>query len=140
MSAGPGPAAEFLGSGWAFPLRPDAGGGLGYTSGEANIEQSLRLLLQTTLGERVMRPRFGTRARELVFAPGSIQHLRLLETTVREAIRDDEPRVAVEEVQAEADREDETRVIVDVSYRVRQTNTRLNLVYPYYLGVTGAAP
>jgi phage baseplate assembly protein W len=132
--------AEFLGSGWAFPLRPDAGGGLGYTSGEANIEQSLRILVQTTLGERVMRPRFGTRARELVFAPGSVQHLRLLETTLQEAVRDYEPRVAVEGVRAEPDRDDETRVIVDLAYRVRQTNTRLNLVFPYYLGVTGAGP
>jgi uncharacterized protein len=133
-------AADFLGTGWAFPVRPDLGGGLGYTSGEANIEQSLLVLLQTAQGERVMRPLFGTRARELVFAPGSNQNLRLLETTVQEAIRDFEPRVAVERVLAELDPRDETRAIVDLTYRVRQTNTRLNLVFPYYLGTTGAAP
>jgi phage baseplate assembly protein W len=133
-------AADFLGTGWAFPVRPDLGGGLGYTSGEANIEQSLLVLLQTAQGERVMRPLFGTRGRELVFAPGSTQNLRLLETTVQEAIRDHEPRVAVERVQAELDPRDETRAIVDLTYRVRQTNTRLNLVFPYYLGTAGAAP
>jgi phage baseplate assembly protein W len=129
--------AAFKGTGWAFPLRPDLGGGLGYTSGDANIEQSLLLLVRTVQGERVMRPSFGTRARDLVFAPGSVQNLRLLETTVREAIRDFEPRVLVEQVAAELDPRDETVAVVDVTYRVRQTNTRDSLVFPFYLGTLG---
>jgi uncharacterized protein len=129
--------AAFKGTGWAFPLRPDLGGGLGYTSGDANIEQSLLLLVRTVQGERVMRPSFGTRARDLLFAPGSVQNLRLLETTVREAIRDFEPRVLVEQVAAELDPRDETVAVVDVTYRVRQTNTRDSLVFPFYLGTLG---
>jgi phage baseplate assembly protein W len=133
-------SAEFKGTGWAFPLRPDLGGGLGYTSGDANIEQSLLLLLRTVQSERVMRPDFGTKARDLVFAPGSVQHLRLLESTVRDAIRDFEPRVIVERVLAELDLRDEGVALVDVAYRVRQTNTRDNLVFPYYLGTVGVAP
>jgi hypothetical protein len=132
-------SAAFKGNGWTFPLRPDLGGGLGYTAGDANIEQSLLLLLRTVQRERVMRPDFGTRARDLVFAPGSVQNLRLLETTVREAIRDFEPRVLVERVLAELDPRDETVAVVDVAYRVRQTNTRDNLVFPYYLGTVGAS-
>jgi uncharacterized protein len=130
-------SAEFKGTGWAFPVRPDLGGGLGYTAGDANIEQSLLLLLRTVQGERVMRPGFGTKARDLVFAPGSVQNLRLLETTVREAIRDFEPRVLVERVLAAPDPQDETVAVVDVAYRVRQTNTRDNLVFPFYLGTLG---
>jgi uncharacterized protein len=137
MSAQPG-ADGFLGTGWVFPIRPDRGGRLGYVSGEANIEQSLLILLQTVQGERVMRPKFGTRARELVFAPGSVQNLRLLETTVREAIRDFEPRVDLVSVVAELDPDDSTRAIVDVTYRVRRTNSRANLVFPYYLGTLEA--
>jgi uncharacterized protein len=129
--------ADFKGTGWAFPLRPDLGGGLGYTSGDANIEQSLLLLLRTVQGERVMRPGFGTGARDLVFAPGSAQNLGLLETTVREAIRDFEPRVVAEQVTAELDPRDETRAVVDVTYRILQTNTRDNLVFPFYLGTLG---
>jgi len=130
-------SAEFKGTGWAFPVRPDLGGGLGFTSGDANIEQSLLLLLRTVQGERVMRASFGTKARDLVFAPGSIQNLRLLETTVSEAIRDFEPRVIAEQVRAELDPRDETIAVVDVTYRVRQTNTRDNLVFPFYLGTLG---
>lgn len=131
-------AREFLGTGWRFPLLPDASGGLGYSSGDENVEQSLHILLMTAVGDRVMRPRFGTQAERLVFAPGSVRYLRLLETTVREAVRDWEPRVDLDGVVAEVDASDETRILVSISYRVRQTNTRQNLVFPFYLGQTGA--
>jgi phage baseplate assembly protein W len=128
---------DFTGTGWAFPVRPGLGGGLEYTSGAANVEQSLLLLLRTVQGERVMRPTFGTKARDLVFAPGSVQNLRLLETTVREAIRDFEPRVQVDRVNAALDPDDDITAIVDVDYRIRQTDTRDNLVFPFYLGSLG---
>ncbi|WP_428268710.1 GPW/gp25 family protein [Haliangium sp.] len=126
-------ARDFLGTGWRFPLRPDASGTLGYVSGEANIEQSLRILLLTRLGERRMRPDLGTAAHELVFAPGSQQHLTAIEDSVRDAIRDFEPRVAVLAVQAELDPGDETRVLVAIDYRVRRSNNKRNLVFPFYL-------
>ena len=126
--------ASFLGSGWRFPIQPDAGGGLGYVEGDSNIEQSLRVLLMTALGERVMRPTFGCAAPRLVFAPGSVQYLRLLETSVREAVRDWEPRVTLDDVTAETIPGDETRVNVNIDYRIRSNNTKTNLVFPFYLG------
>jgi len=124
----------FLGQGWRFPILPDETGGLGYVDGDANVEQSLRILLMTDQGQRVMRAEFGCKAPRLVFAPASMQYLRLLETTIREAVRDWEPRVQLEAVRAEADPNEETRVIVSISYLVRPTNTRNNLVFPFYLG------
>jgi phage baseplate assembly protein W len=69
-----------------------------------------------------------------VFSPGSVQYLRLLETTVREAVRDWEPRVALVDVVAEALRDDETHVSVNIDYRIRGSNTKFNLVFPFYLG------
>jgi uncharacterized protein len=126
----------FIGKGWRFPILPDGSGGLGYVEGDANVEQSLHVLLLTDLGERVMRPDFGCGARALLFAPGSVQHLALLESTVRDAIIEWEPRVDLEEVLAEVDPGDRTRVTVSISYRVRRTNTRNNLVFPFYLGRT----
>ena len=126
--------ASFLGSGWRFPIQPDPGGGLGYVEGDANIEQSLRVLLMTALGERVMRPTFGCAAPRLVLAPGSVQYLRLLETSVREAVRDWEPRVTLDDVTAETIPGDETRVNVNIDYRIRSNNTKTNLVFPFYLG------
>ena len=123
-----------LGQGWRFPILPDDTGSLSYVADDVNVEQSVRILLLTDIGQRVMRPDFGCDAPRLVFAPGSMQYLRLLETTVREAVRDWEPRVELEDVRAEVDPEEETRVIVSIDYRVRQTNTRTNLVFPFYLG------
>jgi phage baseplate assembly protein W len=128
--------SDFIGRGWRFPILPDGTGGLGYTEGDDNVEQSLHILLLTNLGERVMRPDFGSKARQMVFAPGSVQYLGLLETTVRDAIRDWEPRVDLEDVIAEADPSDETKVTVSISYRVRRSNTKGNLVFPFYLGTT----
>lgn len=113
---------------------PDETGSLGYVRGDVNVEQSLQILLQTDWGQRVMREDFGCKAPRLVFSPGSIQYLRLLEATVKDAIRDWEPRVELDDVRAETDPGDETRVIVSIGYRVRQTNTRGNLVFPFYLG------
>lgn len=127
-------AESFLGTGWKFPIIPDRAGALGYIDGDANVEQSLHILLMTELGERVMRSEFGTQAPRLVFSPGSVQYLRLLENTVREAVRDWEPRVDLTQVLAEADPVDEYKVTVSISYTVRRTNTRNNLVFPFYLG------
>ena len=125
---------KFQGRGWRFPIIPDATGTLRYNEHEENIEQSLRVLLLTAKGERVMRPEFGSKAPRLVFAPGSLQYLRLLETSIREAIRDFEPRVTVLDVRATADAEDATQVIVAINYRIRRSNSRHNLVFPFYLG------
>ena len=132
--------ADFLGTGWRFPILPDRGGGLGYVSGQANVEQSLLVLLQTTIGERVMRPDFGTELSRMVFAPGSRQNLSRMENSVREAVRDHEPRVELEEVRAELDPQDETRAVVSVRYRVRQSNTRSNLVFPFYVDNVEVGP
>jgi phage baseplate assembly protein W len=133
-------SADFLGTGWRFPILPDEAGRLGYAVGEQSIEHCLRALLLTATGDRVMRPDFGTRAQESVFAPGSVQNLRDLETSIAEAVRTYEPRVELDEVRAEADPADESRITVSVVYRVRRSNTKANLVFPFYAGLTGSTP
>ena len=125
---------SFLGRGWRFPIKPDATGRLGYSEGQSNIEDCLTVLLQTAVGERVMRPEFGCRVPRLVFAPGSDRNLRLLEESVRDAVRAGEPRVELLGVTAEPDPAEAERVEVAVAYRVRATNTPFNLVFPFYLG------
>jgi phage baseplate assembly protein W len=131
---------DFDGRGVAFPLLPDPGGALRYVDGDAGVTQSLRLLLRTVAGERLMRPDFGTRAPELVFAPGSETNLRLLEQTVTEAIQDHEPRVRVETVHVTPDAQAPERIDIEVTYTVRRTNTRDSIVYPYYLARPGGLP
>jgi phage baseplate assembly protein W len=130
----------FLGTGWRFPILPDEAGRLSYAVGEQSIEHCLRALLLTATGERVMRPDFGTNAQESVFAPGSVQNLRDLERSVADAVRTFEPRVDVDSVLAEADPADESRITVSVEYRIRRTNTKASLVFPFYLGLTGSTP
>ena len=127
-------AIEFIGRGWRFPILPNDAGQLTFTDGDKNVEQSLRILLLTRLGERVMRPAFGNEAPRLVFSPGSERYLRLIETSIREAVRDWEPRIMLDDVRAEADPVDDVRVTVSIAYRIRSTNSRLNLVFPFYLG------
>ena len=130
-------SSKIIGTGWRFPILPDATGGLSYVDGDQNVEQSLEILLLTALGQRVMRPDFGSQAPRMVFAPGSVQYLGLLENSIREAVRDWEPRIDLEEVSAELNPLDETQVTVQIGYRIRQTNTRNNLVFPFYLGTLG---
>jgi phage baseplate assembly protein W len=85
--------SAIVGTGWRFPIQPDATGSIGFVDGDENVEQSLKILLLTDLGQRVMRPDFGSKARNLVFAPGSLQYLGLLENNIREAVIDWEPRI-----------------------------------------------
>ncbi len=129
---------DFLGRGWRFPIAPDATGGLGYTCGDTNIEQSIHILLMTRVGERRMRGTFGTHLAEMVFLPGGTVNLRALEVEVRQAITTWETRVDILAIEAELDPSDETRVTVSLSYRVRQSNSRQSLVFPYYLSQTGS--
>jgi uncharacterized protein len=131
---------DFIGRGWRFPIVPDAGGGLGYVDGDENVGQSLYLLLSTGWGERIMRPRFGTNARELVFAPGSPANLTALEHSIRNAVRDYEPRVRLTAVTVTPDPEEPERVDVEVAYTVRRTNTRSSVVFPFYLTRPGGMP
>ncbi len=128
---------DFLGTGWAFPVLPDPTGGLRYVSGEASIQDCLLVLLQTATGERVMRPDFGTAAPTLVFAPGSPANLRMLENSITDAIQAYEPRVELDSVVAEPTPGQENQVVVSVSYRIRRTNTKANLVFPFYLDTAG---
>ncbi len=131
---------DITGTGWRFPIKPDARGGLGFVSGPDSIEQSLLVLLLTNVRERVMRRDFGSKARDLVFSPGSEQGLRILESSISDAIRDWEPRVDVLDVSTQVDPHDPVRVIVEISYEIRASYVRNNLVFPFYLEAGGGAP
>jgi phage baseplate assembly protein W len=129
---------DFLGRGLRFPIVPDETGALGYTFADENVEQSLRILLQTRIGERMMRGDFGTRIPDLLFSPGSEQNLRALEREVENAVTHWEARVELLDVTAEQDRVDPNRVTVAISYRVIRSNTRDSVVFPFYLRTEGA--
>ncbi len=126
-------AADFVGRGISFPMRVDQSGALAMTSGVDDIDASIRVVLLTAPGERVMRPFFGCRIWELLFEPINANTLGLMADAVREAIGRWEPRVELEDVELDADPRQQGRVLINMSYRVRATNDRRNLVYPFYV-------
>lgn len=122
---------EILGRGIAFPLRLE-GGNLGMNAYESQVEQSIRLILRTGQGERVMRPDFGAGIDRLAFEPMGAVTVALVQHQVKETLTRFEPRIEVLGVTAEA-KSDEGRLDVTIQYRVRRTNSVNNLVYPFYL-------
>jgi hypothetical protein len=123
---------DFLGSGWAFPVGVDARGRIALARQEQDIEQSIRTILLTPRGQRVMRPEFGCHIHELVFAPNDAATAGLAARYVEEAVGMWEPRVWVLDVKAARDAIEPTRLLIEVLYEVKATNDRRSLVFPFY--------
>ncbi|MFF2090997.1 GPW/gp25 family protein [Paenibacillus sp. NPDC058174] len=127
-------SASFLGKGWKFPVQVDATTGrIRMAEGEEDIAESIRIILRTSKGERLMRPNFGSGLKEFVFGTTDDTSMRLLATDVEASIRGWEPRVKDVEVEASLDPSHSGRVLLKVSYVVRSTNNLFNQVYPFYL-------
>jgi len=123
---------SFLGQGWAFPLKLDASGDFAMTSDEEDIRQAIRIILSTKPGERAMRPDFGAGLDVLVFEPINNTTCALARQRVEQALVNWEPRIDSITVQVTPDPQ-AARLMIDIAYRVRNTNTFYNLVYPFYL-------
>jgi len=124
---------SFLGKGWSFPLRVSGAGGIEMAEERQSIEQSIRVILGTAVGERVMRPDFGCHIHDYVFRPNSPSTASLISYYVKEAITKWEPRVQNTSVKAYPDPHAENTLLIDISYQVRSSNTLENMVYPFYL-------
>lgn len=124
---------EFLGQGLAFPLQVDPRGGIALASGERDIEQAIRIILETAPGERVMRPEFGCRIHELIFAPHNATTEGLLIHYVRQALVRWEPRIEVQEVDIASDTYDRSALLVHIYYLIKDTHDERSIVYPFYL-------
>lgn len=129
----PNQEQAFLGVGWAFPPRLESDGTIAEAAYEEDIRQAIRIILGTNPGERVMRPDFGAGLNAFVFEPVNTTTLALIKTRVEEALIDWEPRIDVEEVKVTSDPTQRHKLLIDMHYRVRATNVRHNLVYPFYL-------
>lgn len=125
-------AQDFLGVGWAFPVKLEHGR-LRSAAYDDSVRQSIRIILETAKGERVMRPDFGCGIHELVFGVNDAATRGLVEYEVREALRLWEPRAEVLEVEVTAGGTREEMLEISIDYRVRTTDSRFNLVYPFYL-------
>jgi Bacteriophage baseplate protein W len=126
-------AKDFLGAGWKYPVRTDADRKIAMSEYEVDIKEAIWIILGTAKGERVMRPDFGCGIHDFVFAPINTATVNLVENAVREALTLWEPRIELTKVEVSTERADEGKLIVSIDYRVRTTNNRFNLVYPFYL-------
>ncbi len=135
----PNPAKAFLGVGWAFPPCAAKDGTAALIFYEKDVEQSIRIILGTDRGERVMRPDFGAGLNSFVFGPINQTTMQLVKTRVQEALVEWEPRIDVKNVNVVFDRTEPSKLLIEITYRVRATNTLHNLVYPFYLQ-EGSAP
>lgn len=131
---------DFLGRGWAFPVRLDPKTGAVATAEfEDDVRQSIRIILGTAPGERVMRPDFGCGIYDMVFEIIDSTSLTRITNLVTEALTRYEPRIELLDVTVDPYRAAEGRLEVSVNYRVRRTNQVGNLVYPFYFREGGQA-
>ena len=125
---------SFLGTGWSFPPEfSRARAGVRMVADEDDVRQSLVVLFGTALGERFLRPRYGLDMHEMLFEPVSTTTKTYLEDRVRTTILVYEPRIDLLAVALDTTALPEGRVTLVVEYAVRATNSRYNLVYPFYL-------
>ena len=124
---------DFIGRGWAFPIHTDANGGIALVSSEREIQEAIRLIVSTSPGERPMRPDFGCRIHEFVFAPADSTTAAAMSAAVTDALNRWEHRIDVEDVVVLFTAEDPTVFYIDIHYRMKRTNDRHNLVFPFYV-------
>ena len=124
----------FIGSGWSFPPRfsPQARQ-VAMTTDEADIEASLKILLGTSAGERILHPTYGLNPRELLFEPMTTTMQTLFKDRVRTNILVYEPRIEILSLELDTSVLIEGKLLLRLEYAVRATNSRFNLVYPFYL-------
>jgi phage baseplate assembly protein W len=124
---------DFLGRGWSMPVELDPRTGLvARVEYEDDIRQSILLVLETSPGERVMRPNFGCGIHDLVFTDVDTTVIQRIRSTVGEALRRCEARIDVLNITVDEAATSEGKLIVEIEYRVRKTNQVGNLVFPFY--------
>ena len=125
---------QFLGTGWSFPptfLRDPAQ--VRMTSDDLNIRQCLWVLFSTTIGERIMLATYGSGLGLRVFDALTTTMSNTISSNIEKAILDWEPRIDVTNIEIKEMAPLNGGLTISIDYIVRQTNSRSNLVYPFYL-------
>lgn len=124
---------DFLGTGWSFPPEfNETEGKLAMTSDVEDINNSLMILLSTRPGERVMFPNYGCDLQEMLFKPLDLTLVTQMKGIVERAILYHEPRINILSIEINAQDEIEGEILIEINYEVRNTNTRSNMVFPFY--------
>ncbi len=126
--------AAFLGRGWSFPPRfSGRGAEVSMASDVADIHECLEILLTTYSGERTMRSDFGCGLDRLLFEEIDRSLVNQISATIADAILYHEPRISLDHLRVEQDPHHDGLLEIHISYTVRSTNSRYNMVFPFYL-------
>jgi phage baseplate assembly protein W len=128
----PAGRVDVLGSGWAFPPKVDARGRIALARQERDVEEAIYMILLTPVGQRVMRPEFGCRIHDLIFAPNDATTIGLARYYVEDALGMWEPRIQLQAVTVRADPENNARLLIHIRYEVKATHDERSLVFPFY--------
>lgn len=124
---------SFLGTGWAFPPEFNlAQKQAKMISDEEDIESSLHVLLTTKLGERIMLPDYGCNLEELLFENLDRTLVTYVVELIKTAILYHEPRIDIIKIDISETDPLEGKLMIEIAYRVRATNSRRNMVFPFY--------
>ncbi len=125
---------SFLGTGWGFPPTFTAGGAeVEMVSGSEDVSQSLQVLLSTRLGERVMQDGFGCDLDSVLFEEIDQGLINRLTSLMTNAILYHEPRITLDRIDISASEAEQGLLLISLDYTIRSTNSRFNMVYPFYL-------
>ena len=123
----------FLGRGWSFPPNFTKGeNAVEMTEAEEDIKSSLFIILSTSVGERVMQPEFGSNTTKLLFEPLNTTFSTFITEQIRNAILFFEPRITLDSIDYTPD-ELNGKVDLKLNYTINGTNSRSNIVYPFYI-------
>ncbi len=132
---------SFLGVGWSFPptftKNPCA---IEMVSDELDIKQSLEILLSTRHGERVMQPEYGCNLDVLLFEPVNTSLITFVKDLIEKAVLYHEPRIDLKKLEINTNQMLEGLLLIELEYVIRTTNSRYNLVYPFYLNEAEQQP
>lgn len=125
---------SFLGRGWAFPPAFNKiSNSSAMVEDEEDIKQSIRIILGTIPGERMMFPSFGCGIHKFVFESRDETHMTMLRDTVYDALLYHEPRIKIEKITIHNDKEQDGLIRIHIDYKIIITNSRSNMVFPFYL-------
>ncbi len=123
----------FLGKGWSFPPEFEKEtGSVKMLTDEKDINSSLEILFSTSVGERIMLPKYGANLRDHLFDPVDNSMKAYIKDLIKTAILYFEPRIQLDDITLTAKNE-EGLIEITLDYTIRTTNSRYNYVYPFYI-------
>ena len=125
---------SFLGTGWSFPPTFDRDiAQVQMVSNETDVLQSIQVILSTQPGERTMQPGFGCDLNQFLFAQISQSLITSIRGVITDALLFHEPRIDVNEIEIVESESQDGILHISIDYTIRSTNTRYNMVYPFYI-------